>query len=115
MKNAHRKSDAGAAPKSDLHTPVATSPSLPCNSRPFVFIRGLFCVVPVESSVFSVCSVDHWMPLVSFRLNLWEPSILGSFLIPVPSRQWQVSAPVRIRFHQQRLVDGEFRPIEAVR
>jgi hypothetical protein len=42
-----RKSDV-AAPKSELHMLVPSSPNLPFNSRPFVFIRGFFCMVPVQ-------------------------------------------------------------------
>ena len=44
--NASRKSDVGATPNSELRILAARSPSFLCNSRPFVFIRGFFCMVP---------------------------------------------------------------------
>jgi hypothetical protein len=33
--------------KTELRMLVAGSPNIPGNSRPFVFIRGFFCGVPV--------------------------------------------------------------------
>jgi hypothetical protein len=41
--------NVAAAPKNESGAPVARSPKLVSNSRPFVFIRGFFYMVPAKA------------------------------------------------------------------